>query len=173
MENRLSMSFMSFDALSKSGDFLKMVLNNIGTCVLLLDYEMMLVAINDVTKTLFSNYANEHLDYKKCGNVLGCAWVAESHKECGTTDACKKCDLREAALITILSKKPVYKRRLEREFYTISGQKVMKHLQFSTRHFEYLDENYVIIFIEDVTHLVEQTDLVIELKEKLRQLGDS
>jgi sigma-B regulation protein RsbU (phosphoserine phosphatase) len=173
MDNKLSMSYMSFDGLSKSSEFLTLVLNNIGTCVLMLDKDMMLVALNDVSKTIFSNYANEHNEYRHCGNVLGCSWTVETQQQCGTTEACKICSLREAGLITILTKKPIYKSRLDREFYTIDGEKAIKHLQFSTRVFEYLDENYVIVFVEDITHLIEQHELIHDLKERLQQLGDS
>lgn len=133
-----------------------MILQEIPTCVLLLDSEMMLFAYNDVLKTIFSNKPDEFILYKKCGNVIGCAYAVEEEKECGTTSMCKFCSLRESALTSYTSSMNIYKQRLDREFYTTSLKKEMKYLEFSTRIFQHDHERYVVLFINDITAFVKK-----------------
>jgi sigma-B regulation protein RsbU (phosphoserine phosphatase) len=124
---------------------------------------MELQAFNDIMKTMFSNKENEYLLYKRCGEALGCAFTVEEMKECGKTSRCCLCSLRESVLISYMEKKAVYKQKISREFYKHSGEKVLKHLQFSTRPFYFENDYYIITIINDIT--------LSELKdEKIKQL---
>lgn len=145
----------SFDIIKGSSGFLDIIMQEIPSCVLLLDSEMMLFAYNDALKTIFSNKPEEYILYKKCGNVIGCAYAVEEEKECGTTSMCKFCSLRESALTSYSSSMNIYKQRLDREFYTTGLNKEMKHLEFSSRVFQYDRERYVVLIINDITALEE------------------
>ena len=77
MGNKVTSTNISFDYLKNSSDFLNIVLNNICSCVLLLNKDMELQAFNDPLKTVFSNKPDEYLLYIKCGEALGCAYTVE------------------------------------------------------------------------------------------------
>ena len=151
MKSEIALTNTSFNYLSHSSDFLNIVINNISACVLLLNHKMELQAYNDALKTIFSNRANEDLLYVRCGEAIGCAYAIEETKECGNTSHCNTCELRVAALESYVNKKNIYKDHIYRPFFDHNNTKVDKHLQFSTRHFKFEQENYIIMIIEDIT----------------------
>ncbi len=170
MSGKLTLTNTSFDFIKGSNEFLNIVLNDIPSCILLLDNEMMLYAYNDALKTIFSNKEDEHILYKKCGNVIGCAYAVEEEKECGTTTMCQFCSLRESALMSYTENVNIYKQRLDRDFYKTDSQKVMKHLQFSSRVFPYKDERYIILIINDITNLVNTRNMAKAQQDSIDDL---
>lgn len=52
MDKMLSSNNVSFDILKNSKDFLKHIINDISSCILLLDKDMMLYAFNDPMKNI-------------------------------------------------------------------------------------------------------------------------
>ena len=170
MSNNISNTNTSFDYLRNSSEFLNLVLGNISTCILLLDQDMMLQAFNEPFRTIFSNKKDEDLLYKRCGEAIGCAHQVEEEKECGTTTHCQFCQLRESALLAYMNKTNVYKHKLSREFYKTSHEKELKHLQFSIRSFEFENEQYLILFIDDVTLLESQHITIIRQNVRINEL---
>ena len=74
MSTDLTLTNVSFGFLKGSGDFLNIILNNINSCILLLDKDLKLKAFNDSLKTVFSNKKDEDLLYRRCGEAIGCAY---------------------------------------------------------------------------------------------------
>lgn len=145
----------SFSFLHGSSEFLNLILNNINSCVLLLDKDVRLKAFNDSLKTIFSNHKDEDLLYWKCGEAIGCAYQIEEQKNCGETSRCLTCQLRIAALNSYLKNEVIYKQEITKPFFDHNNNKVDKHLQFSTRLFNFSGEKYIIMIIEDITELAE------------------
>ncbi|MCT4646646.1 MAG: hypothetical protein N4A74_16780, partial [Carboxylicivirga sp.] len=94
MNSKISMANESFCFLSQSSEFLNLVLNNIKSCVLLLDKDVRLTAYNNSMKTIFSNRKGEDLHYVRCGEAIGCAYQVSEEKDCGLTSKCCDCELR-------------------------------------------------------------------------------
>ena len=155
MKTKISMTNVSFDFLQGSSVFLNIILNNINTCVLLLDNNMRLQAFNDALKTIFSNKEDEVLLYRKCGEAIGCAYQIEEQKECGETSKCNNCELRIAALNSYINNETIYKEHIVRTFFNNKNEKVEKHLQFSTRLFKFNKDKYILILVEDITKFAE------------------
>ena len=151
MKSEVSLNNTPFGYLSNSPDFLNLILNNISSCVLLLDNNMELQAYNDVMKTIFSNRENEDLLYVRCGEAIGCAYTIEEATECGNTTHCCHCELREAALESYVHNKPVFKDKIFRPFFDKNQNRVDKYLQFSTRLFRFEKEKYIILIIDDIS----------------------
>lgn len=149
----------SFDMLAGSSEFLNIILNNINTCVLMLDEKMRLHAFNDALKTIFTNKQDEDLLYMRCGEAIGCAHQVEEAVECGKTSQCFNCELRLSAFDSYLNNITIYKKQITRPFFTKDLKKVNKDLQFSTRLFTFKREKYIILIIEDVTHLKQPSDV--------------
>ena len=162
----------SFNYLRSSPDFLNQVINNISSCVLLLDQDMKLQAFNDAMSTIFSNTPNEYLLYQKCGNAIGCAVAVENEAECGQTEQCCSCLLRKAAIMTYAEGVIYHKNRIRREFFTKDGKKVMKHLQYSTRRISFNQDNYVMVIIDDLTDLVEKDELIKQQESLIRGMRE-
>lgn len=141
----------SFEMLEQSGDFMNIVLNNITSCILLLDKDMRLQAFNNALKTIFSNKADEDVMYMLCGEAIGCAYQIEEAEDCGKTSKCCTCDLRLSAFDSYLNNTDVYKNHIRRPFFNRNGQREMKDLQFSTRLFYFRSEKYIILIIDDIT----------------------
>lgn len=155
----------SFETISNSSIFLNKIIHEITSCVLLLNQKMELVAYNDPIKTIFCNKKDEHLLYQRCGEAIGCAFSIDEMERCGETSKCRFCELRESALFTYSNKEDVFKQRISREFYTTERSKVIKHLEFSTRHFEMGTALYIILIINDNTDLI-NAKYELEAKKK-------
>jgi len=147
----LSMSNDTFSFLKDSNEFLNIMLNNINSCVMLLNKDLKLAAFNDVLKTIFSNKKDEDLFYKRCGESIGCAFQIEEQKECGQTSKCNECELRLSALSSYNTNESIYKNNISRPFFDSSNNKIIKHLQFSTHLFHFHKEKYVVLIVEDVS----------------------
>ncbi|MBN1144572.1 MAG: hypothetical protein JXA72_09110 [Bacteroidales bacterium] len=155
LHQEMALTNESFNFLSHSSDFLNIVLNNVNSCILLLDKDVRLRAYNDPLKTIFSNRMNEDLLYVRCGEAIGCAYQVTENKECGKTSKCRDCELRVAALTSYMNNETIYKEHIIKPFITIDNKKVNKHLQFSTRLFRFNDEKYIIMIIEDISRWFE------------------
>jgi hypothetical protein len=155
MKSAVTMTNESFAFLASSNEFLTLILNNINSCVLLLDKNVRLRAFNDSLKTIFSSKEDEDLLYMKCGEAIGCAYQIEEQKECGNTTKCCNCDLRIAALTSYMNNETIYKDHVIKPFFTRDNKKLEKHLQFSTRIFHFKYEKYIILIIEDITKWME------------------
>jgi hypothetical protein len=151
MSTEIAITNESFYFLKDSHEFLNIVLNNISSCVLILDKNIQLRAFNDVLKTVFSNKKDENLLYIRCGEAIGCAYQIEEKKNCGSTSRCKECEMRIAALTSYAENKAIYKDNIVRPFFDYNGNKIDKHLQFSTRLFVYNNEKYIIMIVDDIT----------------------
>lgn len=153
MKNHISNTGLSFQLLAESSDFLNIVLDNITSCILLLDNEMRLQAYNNALKTIFSGKRDEDLLYQYCGNAIGCAYQVEENSDCGSTSRCGSCDLRISAMESYTNDVVIFKDKITRPFFKKTGEKVDKDLQFSTRLFVYNNEKFIIVIIEDITKL--------------------
>ncbi len=154
MASEIAMTNESFSFLKGSSEFTNCILNNINSCVLLLDRQMMLVAFNDALKTIFTNKRNEDLLYVRCGEAIGCAYQIDEQKNCGTTSNCCNCELRISALNSYMNNEVIFKDNITRPYFNFNNEKVDKHLQFSTRMFMFNGEKYIIMIIEDVSKYV-------------------
>lgn len=156
MKRDKALTNTSFDILGGSSKFLNLILDNITSCILLLNDNMELQAYNNSLKTIFSNKKDEHILYKRCGEVIGCAYQVEEVKKCGETTQCKYCELRLSALRSYSENITIYNNQFSRHFFKNNNRKVLKHLQFSTRLFLHDKEKYIMMIIEDLTPLISQ-----------------
>ena len=170
MNNEIALTNTSFNFLRGSSSFLGLILENISSCILMLNNKMELQAFNNSLKTIFSNKENEDVLYHRCGEVIGCAHSVEEEKECGNTTHCQFCDLRLSALLSYTNNETIYKDKISRYFYTSSSQKVMKHLQFSTRSFQFENDKYIIMIIEDITKSENQIEKIKEQYMRIQSL---
>lgn len=166
MKREMSINNVSFNFLKGSSEFLNLLLENLTSCVVLLNEKIELQAYNDALKTIFSNKKDEYILYQRCGEVINCAYAIDEQKDCGTTSQCTNCELRISAMQSYLNNVNIYKQRVCRPYYTTEGKKVIKDLQFSTRLFHFDKEKYVLMLIEDISPLVELEKKVKKMEEQ-------
>lgn len=160
-----TMANHSFEMLANSTEFLTVILDNITSCVLLLDRDMKLQAFNNALKSIFSKKEDEDIMYMHCGEAIGCAHQVTEAKECGKTSQCCNCDLRLAAMHSYLNKEVVHKKYISRPFFNKNLQLEMKNLQFSTRHFYFQKERYIILILDDITDCIKNKPNHKEIKQ--------
>lgn len=164
MSQLLTSAYTRFSDLHGSSQFLDFILNNISSCVLMLNKEMKLQAFNNPLKTLFLHNSDRKILYQRCGEVLGCAYSVEENADCGKTSHCHECNLRETALKAYANHSSYQNMQLIREFYTTEGKKEIKNLRFSVKPIYYEDCYYLLLIIDDITNVVEDNSL-----QKLQQ----
>lgn len=170
MKTDLTHTNERFSILSESSEFLNLILNNINSCIMLLDKDLKLRAYNNPLLSIFSNKKDESLLFRKCGDVIGCAYQIEEEKLCGNTSMCRTCELRISALKSYANDEAIFNKKITKPFFNYEGEKIDKHLQFSTRLFTYQKEKYIILILEDITELInikkEVNNLVNDLHKK-------
>jgi sigma-B regulation protein RsbU (phosphoserine phosphatase) len=171
MKNTVASSNETFLQLSKSPEFLFSLINEIGSCILLLNNKMELRAFNDPMKNIFINQNDENQKYERCGEALGCAYTVEEKKRCGETSKCKFCELRKDALYSYVNDEPVFNKMLSREFYRTDSAKVMRHLRYSIRSFKKDGNQYIMLIINDVTQLQNQLQLIIQQEKIIKEFN--
>ncbi len=170
MKQKFTSAYTRFEDLKLSSPFLELLLNNISSCILMLDKEMKLQAFNDPLKTIFTNNSSKQVMYKRYGEVIGCAFLVEEVKDCGKTEHCNYCILRLSALQAYASHKSIYNQKLFRDFYTSNNTKETKCLKFSVKPIYYENDYYLILIIDDVSKIAE-TKSAIEVQQKyIKQL---
>jgi nitrogen fixation/metabolism regulation signal transduction histidine kinase len=170
--NKVSSENTTFSYLRGSADFLNLVLNNISSCVLLLDREMRLQAFNNALKTLFSSRKDEHLLFQRCGEALGCAATVEEMKECGKTSQCCTCELRKCGIMTYAEGVEFHKVRITKDFFRNDNTKSTRHLQFSTRSITFNQDRYVIVIVEDITALIQQRETIYQQQKLIDRMKE-
>ena len=160
----------TFRDVADNPDFLHMILQNVSSCVLILDHKMRLQAVNDAYETMFKRFSTEDSHLLRCGEAIGCANTVESMEHCGESLKCVYCELREAALFSYVSKKGSTKKQLSREFYNNKGTKEMRHLQFLTRVFNFKGQWFILVIVDDITDLIIK-EKIIEYQQHLLDIG--
>jgi len=154
-----------WDDLKESNEFLKLLLENINSAVLIADEHLQIHQFNRVFLQLFDQAGNRTAE-KSFGRISGCVHAVQENKACGETSQCRFCLLRRSLVKTFLEKTPCDKLWLERVFY-INGRPVEKYLEFSTRHITFRGRKMILVIIYDVTDLEKQK---IELEKNQHQL---
>jgi sigma-B regulation protein RsbU (phosphoserine phosphatase) len=171
MENEITSSNETFKQLRNSPEFLNSLINDICSCILLLNRKMELRAFNDPMKNLFINQKEEHLKYERCGEAIGCAYTVEEKKRCGETTKCKNCELRKDALYAYTNNKLVFNKYISREFYKTDDTKVMRHLRYSIRSFKMDNNHHIMLIINDITQFHNQIQLLKQQEIIIREIN--
>ncbi|MBN1926529.1 MAG: hypothetical protein JW798_11905 [Prolixibacteraceae bacterium] len=170
MKREVASSNVTFSLLKKNPDFLNALINDIGSCILILNNKMELRAFNEPLKNIFSNFEGENMLYLRCGEALGCAYTVEEKSRCGETKHCKHCEIRKDALFSYTNNKAVYNKQVSREFFMNNGKKAMKHLRYSIRTFRHNRDQYIMVIVNDVTQLMNQTSIIREQEVRISEL---
>jgi signal transduction histidine kinase len=161
---------LDMNDIQESNAFLNILLDNISSAIFIVDLERRVQNYNNAFSDLFRRTEDRVLG-QLTGNALGCKNTLDGVKECGTTEHCKKCELRNSLLDILVEKVPVHKGLLEREFL-INGALTMKYLLYSTKPIIYNQRKMVLVIVDDVTELQEQRRNLEIQNVKLQELNN-
>lgn len=155
-------------SLKDSNEFLNYLYDNVISAIFIADSEPRIYNFNDSFKTLFYKEDDQILK-ELCGNAIGCMFVVEEGRDCGSTSNCDDCILRKSIVKSFTEKVPVFKEKLERKFY-INNKPVKKCFIFSTRIIEYNNSEMILVIVDDITELENQKKRVVDYSENLKKL---
>jgi len=128
---------IKYNDLPVTQDFLTALLDNLYTAVFVLDKHKQIRAHNNAYKHLFHTAGDITLN-----------------KDCDGTSQCGACRLRDTLLEPLLHQIPAVKERLTRKFF-VSGQEIIKYLNFSTLPIQLAGEDMVLVLLDDVSGEIE------------------
>jgi len=147
--------------LKSSTEFLNLIFDTIPTAIMIVDKNARIHAFNNSLSMIFKKPDDSILN-QLCGNGIGCAFEVESNLDCGCTQFCQDCPLRNGILRAINENKNSNNSLLKRNFY-INNKSITKFLRFSIKPISLSNENYAILFFDDVTDYYELAEKRNEL----------
>lgn len=161
---------LQLENLKESNEFLNILFDNITSALFIVDQTAKIENVNDSFSVLFQK-REEQIVGELCGNALGCVFVVEEGKDCGTTSFCSQCNLRRDILKTMSEKVPTFRNKLSRDFYT-SDSKDKKHFLYSTKYIQFDGKKYTLIIVDDHTELENQKKQLVKQNETLKSLNE-
>lgn len=152
---------------SSETEFLKILMSNLTSAVLLLDKDMRIKEINDYFGTLFKNEEDKFFG-KYCGRAIGCEIAVESVQDCGNSSECQNCDLRNSVIRSFIQNIPTIKEKCVKEIY-YDDKKVTKTFLYSTKKIILNNEELFLIIIDDISKLEDQKVKLEELNSLKNQ----
>ena len=149
--------------LKESNEFLNLILENMGSAVLVADESFQIHEFNGSFVSLFDSAATAPAN-KTFGEISGCVNAVRENKACGETSQCGACVLRHSLIQTIIADTPVDQKPLNRIFF-VKGKAVQKYMRFTTRRILYKGRTMILVIIYDVSDIEMQK---IELQRKQR-----
>lgn len=148
-------------SLKSSLEFLNLIYDTIPTGILIVDKNAKIQSFNNSLSNIFKK-AEEDLIDKLCGNGIGCAFEVESNLDCGCTQYCNDCPLRNGILKSINEGQSTENKLLKRNFY-IEGNNIVKYFNFYIKPLITNNEKFSVIFFNDVTEFYELAEKRNEL----------
>ncbi len=155
--------------LKESTSFLNLVLDNIVSAVFISNENAEIQSINDSFRNLFAKKEDQIIG-QKCGNVFGCEYVINEHKDCGSTSNCSGCIFRSALISTFMTHQPVLRRKMSRRFF-IKNKVYQKYFEFTTRFITFQEKDMVLIILDDITEKEEHKLKLQDQNKELIQLN--
>jgi signal transduction histidine kinase len=160
---------MKISSLKESNEFLNILLDSITSAIFIVDKDVRIQSINDSFKSLF--HKNEDMVLGQlCGNALGCVHAVENNADCGTTQHCSTCILRQSILQILTKKEAVYQRVFPQEF-VIDGKSIRKHFQVTTKTIDFTNKEMVLVIVNDITESEAQKQALYEKNQHLTELN--
>lgn len=146
---------------TESNQFLSSLFNNMEAAVFLVDKEARVKNVNKSFSKLFQK-SEEEIYNELCGNAIGCIFPIREETDCGKTYNCDKCTLRKAIMKCFKEKGEVQRRILKRELY-LGGKLSLKYFYIIANYFEYEENEFVMIIINDITEIESARERLKEL----------
>lgn len=132
-------------------DYLRTVFDVFPSAVFIVDHDFHIFDLNSKAAKLF-NIDSDVILRSLCGEIMHCLYAAESEEGCGKTKHCPDCVIRNAVESAKQNKavhQIKYKMKIQR-----NGDLHDVHLLVSASPFEYENDNFVLLAMEDITEMI-------------------
>lgn len=134
------------------GSFERTVFDAIPSPVFVADYDLRIVDANEAAHQTYGEDAALELR-RLCGDVLQCVRPKESGQDCGTTEHCPNCVVRNTAIAAMEQGKAT---RQKSEMVLLRGGQTVRLIYLVTASaFKHDGESLILLILEDVTELME------------------
>ena len=152
--------------LKEANQFLTLLLDNINSAVLIADEDFHIFRVNHSFLKIFEESADSSIAGKTLGKAMGCIHTFNENKPCGETSVCEDCPVRKILRMTMSTRVPVDRQRVEKMFY-VEGRPQKKILEVTSRYIRYRQRRMILLILYDVTDLELQR---IELERRQLQI---
>lgn len=131
-------------------NYLRTVFDVLPSAVFVVDYDFHIYDFNPEAAKLF-NIDSDVILRRLCGEIMHCLHAIESEKGCGNTEHCDDCVVKNA-VESAKKSQAVYKTQYKMKILN-KGDIRKVHMLISASPFEYEDDNFVLLVIEDITEV--------------------
>ncbi|MFC1554898.1 PAS domain-containing protein [candidate division KSB1 bacterium] len=136
-------------------DFLGKIINSMPVPVFLVDEDLRIEQLNDEAEKFAEN---KNVLKNRTGNVLKCINAQKDDNDCGLSEACNDCVIRNSVKASIDGNKITKERHVLQK---VEGENTIeKQILISSSSIEENDEKYAILVIEDITELLDLKKLI-------------
>jgi len=170
-ENYISTSIIQnkaqnkLDALKSSNTFINSILGSLNSTLFIVDSKMRLIGFNDNNHLIFTRAEHEVIGFL-FGKSCGCANANKNNGICGTTPACKNCNIRGSIVNCIQTKESTRNIPIGHKLFREQND-VKRELMFSTKYISYQEEEMVLVIIDDITELERQKQEIIKSRNEI------
>jgi PAS domain S-box-containing protein len=136
---------------------LKAIIDAIPSAIFIVNQELKIIDINQAASKMVG-VDSEIVLRKLCGEILHCLHEKESKARCGATEFCSDCVIRDSVEKATQGKssfKQKYKLKVQQ------GENIeMSYMLISAAPFEYDNQIYAVLTIEDITELTELREML-------------
>ena len=151
--------------------YLRTVVDSMPCAIFVVDNDFNIIDLNPSARNLFKLKSDAIL-HRLCGEVLHCKHAIESDGGCGTTKVCPDCVFRNSVELACDGKrahKKRYKMKIE-----YGGEFFDLHMLVTTSPFNYGNNKFVLMAIEDITEIITLQRLlpICSICKKIRNDND-
>ncbi len=148
---------------------LKAIFDAAPVGMLLIDDNMFVKQVNDVTAKLVGKEISEIVN-TKLGDGLGCIHSNDDVEGCGHGPACSQCPIRNAAEGVLRTGESIYGAEIQATFL-VDGNEASPWLAMSVEQVTLDDKRHVIVIINDITQRKIAEDKLRKAKEELEEIN--
>jgi PAS domain-containing protein len=142
--------------LADTGDLLGTILDAVPASIFMVDKDVEVLGVNRKAQLMLSQDP-ESIIRRPAGEVLHCIHSTETPGGCGTAEACRECRVR-AAVSKSFRENLVVRHKVNMELVA-DGNITPASLLITTTPFEFQQQTYVLLILEEISELMDLMDL--------------
>lgn len=132
---------------------LRSLLENVSSCVFLLNDQIQVKQVNPSFESVFDTTMESIHDYL-CGNAIGCSNAVEEGVLCGRSSRCGDCELRAAFLEALTDGTATLKKDISMDIHS-QGKRCQRYFRFSVIPMDTDRGRSLVVVMDDLTDMKE------------------
>ena len=144
-------------------DILNFIVENINSAIFIVNEDFRISRINPAFEEVFQKTEQRVLG-ELCGNALGCSNLVDEAVDCGKTQNCSSCEIRNSLVESLMHDVPAVRKLLKRDFI-IGDTRIEKYFLYTTKRIIFDNSHHIVVIAEDITEF-EKTRILLEKRNK-------